>query len=190
MAERPAVEIARRAPLGIIALRCDLGDPRLAPALDGAAGCALPAQRRFVGGAGGAAAWMSPDELLVFVPPATLASALATLETALAGAHCLIADVSDARAVFRLTGPGAREALAKGAPVDLAPAAFGLGDFRRTRLGQVAAAIWSPEAEVFELMCFRSFAEHVALWLETAALPGSLPGFLAAADPGGGAPRP
>ena len=92
--------------------------------------------------------------------------------------------MSDARAVFRLDGPGAREVLAKGAPVDLAPAAFGPGDFRRTRLGQVAAAFWMPEPEVFDLMCFRSVAGFVADWLATAARPGSLPGFLAPA------PRP
>jgi sarcosine oxidase subunit gamma len=69
--------------------------------------------------------------------------------------------------------------LAKGAPVDLAPAAFGVGDFRRTRLGQVAAAFWMPAPDTFELMCFRSVAGYVADWLANAARPGSLAGYFA-----------
>lgn len=177
-----AVQISRPA-VGMITLRCDLGEPRLAAALDRTVGCALPGRGRFEGGSAGAAAWMSPDELMIFAPAEAVAAALAALDAELAGAHRLIADVSEARAVFRLTGPGAREALAKGAPVDFAPQAFGSGDFRRTRLGQVAAAIWSPEAEVFELMCFSSVAEHVALWLATAARAVG-PGFLAGPAPG------
>jgi sarcosine oxidase subunit gamma len=65
--------------------------------------------------------------------------------------------------------------LASGAPVDLAPAAFGPGDLRRTRLGQVAAAFWIPEPEVFDLACFRSVADFVTDWLANAARSGMLP---------------
>ena len=88
-------------------------------------------------------------------------------------------DVSDARALFRIDGPGAREVLAKGAPVDLSPAAFGPGDFRRTRLGQVACAFWTPDGTSFELVCFRSVAAYVFGLLENAAKPGSEVGYLA-----------
>ena len=71
--------------------------------------------------------------------------------------------------------------LAKGAPADLSRAAFGPGDFRRTRLGQIAAAFWQVEGagtETFELICFRSVAAHAFYWLGAAARKGSLPGFL------------
>jgi sarcosine oxidase subunit gamma len=68
--------------------------------------------------------------------------------------------------------------LAKGTPVDLAPAAFGPGDFRRTRLGQVACAFWMPAPDAFGLICFRSVADHVALWLGTAADPAAALGGL------------
>ncbi|MEM1315115.1 MAG: sarcosine oxidase subunit gamma family protein, partial [Pseudomonadota bacterium] len=125
-----------------------------------------------------ALAWMSPDERLLMCPPADLPALETSLRDALEGRPHLIVDVSDARAVFRLQGPGARKVLAKGAPVDLAAAAFGPGDFRRTRLGQVACAFWTPDGESFELVCFRSVAEHVGAWLLDAARPGTLPGVL------------
>ncbi len=163
------VTIARRAPVGMIALRCDLAAPPLADALARTLSAAVPGRRRIETGPGGAAAWMSPDELMLFVDPADVATVRATCGTALAGTHHLVVDVSDARALFRLAGAGARRVLAGGAPVDLAPQAFGPGDFRRTRLGQVAAAIWMTGPDVFDLMCFRSVEGFVADWLAAGA---------------------
>jgi sarcosine oxidase subunit gamma len=174
----PAVVIAERPPAGMVTLRGDLASPALADAVRAATGCPVPERRRIVLDGGRGVAWMSPDELLLFVGPGAAAAAAADLSRALAGAHHLAADVSDARALFRLEGPGARAVLAKGAPVDLAAAAFGPGDFRRTRLGQVAAAIWMPEPGVFDLMCFRSVGGFVAGWLANAARPGSLAGLV------------
>jgi sarcosine oxidase, subunit gamma len=167
-------------PAGMITLRGDLASPALAEAVRAATGQPVPAMRRIAGGLDGGAAWMSPDELLLLVRHAEAPARTATLGAALAGEHHLAADVSDARAVFRLTGPGAREVLAKGAPADLHPRAFGPGDFRRTRLGQVAAAFWMADAASFELVCFRSVAGFVEDWLRLAAAPGTLPGYLPA----------
>jgi len=175
MSER--VQVARIAERGMITLRGDLADPRLAAAV------AVPPVRRIAVAGETAVAWMAPDELMLFGPRADVAGRVAALGAALAGMHHLVVDVSDARALFRLEGPGAREVLAKGAPVDLAAPAFGPGDFRRTRLGQVAVAFWMPEGDVVELMCFRSVADHVALWLDLAARPGTLPGVLEGARP-------
>lgn len=163
--------VSRREGLGMVTLRADLADPRLAAALAATTGLAPPGPRRIVGDATSAVAWMSPDELLLLGPAAATADRLSRLAGGLGAAHHLAVDVSDARAVFRIAGPGARETLAKGVPVDLAPEAFGPGDFRRTRIGQVAAAIWSTEPEVFELACFRSVAEFVAEWLAAATAP-------------------
>ena len=171
-----AVRVSRVDPRGMVTLRGDLA--ALAGAVRAVTGCAVPEPRRVVLDGERGVAWMSPDELMLFVAPGAAAAAVEEIEAALAGVHHLAVDVSDARAVFRLEGAGAREVLAKGAPVDLAPAAFGVGDFRRTRLGQVAAAFWMPEAEVFELMCFRSVAGFVGAWLANAARAGSLPGHL------------
>jgi sarcosine oxidase subunit gamma len=173
------VRIADRGPVGMVTLKADLDAPAVATAVRAATGCALPEVRRIAFADGNAAAWMAPDELMLFVAPGAAGAAIETLAATLGSAHYLATDVSDARVVFRIEGAGAREVLAKGAPVDLAPAAFGPGDFRRTRLGQVAVAFWCVEPAHFELMCFRSVGGFVADWLAGAAAAGSLPGFLA-----------
>jgi sarcosine oxidase subunit gamma len=161
----------------MVTLRVDLGAPGLAAAVGAATGCAMPETRRITFADGNAVAWMAPDELMLFRAPGGAGAAVETLAAMLGTAHHLAVDVSDARLLFRIEGPGAREVLGKGAPVDLAPDAFGPGDFRRTRLGQVAVAFWMPEPEAFELMCFRSVGGFVADWLAHAARPGSLPGY-------------
>ncbi len=174
----PSVAIALRPGSGLVTLRGNLASTPIREAVLAASGTALPERRRIAFAGDHAVAWMSPDELLLLAPPGNGHRLAQALGTALAGAHHLVADVSAARAVFRITGAGAREVLAKGAPVDLSPAAFGPGDLRRTRLGQVAAAFWMVDGETFDLVCFRSVADFTARWLVTAAAPGSLPGHL------------
>lgn len=169
MSDAPApVAITRRDPLRMITLRCDLAAPPLAEALDRATGLGIPDVRRIETGPRGAVAWMSPDELLLMLAPDAVPGACAGIAQGLPGTHHLAVDVSDARAVFRLAGPGARRLCAGGAPVDLDPRAFAPGDFRRTRLGQVAVALWMPEPDVIDLMCFRSVAGFVEIWLASA----------------------
>lgn len=157
---------------GMITLRGDLAAVAVKNAATGVAGVDMPDRREchIVDQRG--IAWMSPDELLVMVPHDEVASAVNTMTETLAGLHSLVVDVSDARALFRIEGSGAREVLAKLCPVDLSPAAFGPGTIRRTRLGQVSAAFWMVEGGAFELVCFRSLAQYVFDLLKTAAQPG------------------
>lgn len=163
---------------GMITLRGAFSE--LAGAVEKAVGCAIPESRRAAGGSGGDVLWMSPDELLLTLPYAQVADTLAVLGEALSGVHHLAVDVSDARAIFRLQGDTAREVLSKGAPVDLSRAAFGLGDVRRTRIGHVAAAFYQmdEEPDVFEVICFRSYARYLWDWLVASSREGSMPGVL------------
>lgn len=160
--------VERREPGGMIALRGDLADPRLAAALAEGLGCAVPGQREWVAGAGGRALWMSPDELLLMAPEA--GPVRDRLRAALAGGVFTLAEVSDARARFALTGAGARDVLAKLCPVDFHD--FPVGALRRTRAAQVAVAIWREEGDVFGLICFRSVADYMSGLLRDAARPG------------------
>lgn len=160
---------------GMVTLRGDLADDKVKAAVKAAVGLAVPGQRQVKLGKKGGVAWMSPDELMLMVDYHAAPGIVARLEAALEGTHHLVVNVSDARAVFAIEGAGAREVLAKGAPVDLSPGAFGPGEIRRTRLGQVAAAFWMTGEDSFELVCFRSVAGFVFDWLATAAMPGSLP---------------
>jgi sarcosine oxidase, subunit gamma len=159
-------------PVGMITLRCKADVKPLAKAVKAAVGVALPGPRRIEMKDGKGAAWMSPDEYLLILPYADVPGVLAGLQAALAGVHALVVDVSDARAVFRIEGAGAREVLAKLCPVDLAEGAFGPGEMRRTRAAQVAAAFWMEADGTFTLVSFRSVAGYVMGLLRHSALPG------------------
>ena len=95
--------------------------------------------------------------------------------------HTLAVNVSDARAVFRISGAHSRDVLAKLAPVDLSPDSFTPGMIRRTRLAQVPAAFWIEDGDSFRLVCFRSVAQYVFDLLKTAAEAGSAPEYYSAA---------
>ncbi|WP_372885867.1 sarcosine oxidase subunit gamma [Shimia sp.] len=164
---------------GMITLRGDLASGPLKAAVKAAIGAEVPGQRRIARGTTGDAAWMSPDELLILCDYAGSAEILAVLNDKLAGEHALAVVVSDARAAFRIDGEAAREVLAKVAPVDLSPEAFGADDFRRSRIAQVAAAFWMNADGSFELVCFRSVAQYVFDVLKASAQPGGKVGFLA-----------
>jgi sarcosine oxidase subunit gamma len=156
---------------GMVTLRADLSDAKVKAAVRKVAGVALPGRRQIALKDGRGAGWMSPDELLILVPHAEAGAAAQALSEALGGIHHLVADVSDARAVFRVEGAAAREVMAKLTPADVAPHAFGEGELRRTRLAQVAAAFWIEDGG-FTVVCFRSVAQYVFDILRLSATPG------------------
>lgn len=162
--------IAAQMPVGMVTLKADLAKKPTRAAVEKALGAPLPAIRKITGGI----AWMAPDELLIFTD--TPDETIAALGQAVKAPH-LAVNVSDTRAMFTLKGPHLRDLLAKGAPVDLAPEAFGEGDFRRTRLGQVAVAFWQSGADEFQLVCFTSLWEFVFDWLVNAAQKDNTPAF-------------
>ncbi|MHC0054953.1 sarcosine oxidase subunit gamma [Actibacterium sp. D379-3] len=172
-----AVRVAILPPRGMITVRGDLASVALKNAVTGVAGVDFPGQRQINHVAERGIGWMSPDELLVLVPHAEAAQAVVTMRATLAGEHSLAVNVSDARAMFHISGPGAREALAKLAPVDLSPAAFGPGTLRRTRAAQVPVALWLAEDDAFTLICFRSVANYMFELLKNAAAPGGAVGY-------------
>ncbi len=163
---------------GMITVRGDLASKEMVVAVKEATGAAVPAQRKVVSGDKGAVAWMSPDELLVVVDYEAVNESVATLTDGLKTSHALVANVSDARAVFRVSGDGSRDVLSKLAPVDFAKEAFGVGDIRRSRIAQVPAAVWGNADGSFEVICFRSVAQYVFDVLKVSAQPGGEVGFL------------
>lgn len=166
------VRVEELAPRGMVTLRGDLGSEGLRRAVRDLTGLDVPDTRGMSQGAEHAVAWMSPDELLLLMPHADAPEAVTQLQAALAGEHAMAVEVSDARAMFRLAGPGVREVVAKLAPVDMSRAAFGPGMIRRTRVAQVAAALWMPEEDCVELVCFRSVAAYVFGLLKVSAARG------------------
>jgi sarcosine oxidase subunit gamma len=170
-----AIAIARLPEQGMIMLRADLGAAATKKAVKAAVGTAMPALRRIEAAGDRAAAWMSPDEVLLLLPRAEVDAALAAIAKALGTAHHLAADVSDARAVFALSDGPVRAVLAKLCPVDLSPDRLPPGEVRRTRLAQIACAFWFDAAGAATLVTFRSVAQYAQDLLELSADPAAVP---------------
>ena len=151
---------------GMISLRCDFSNTT------DVVGLGMPGIGQIVAQGDRALAWTSPDEGLLLLPHDDVGTAMAQMSEQFQRVHHLAVDVSDARAVFSLSGQGVREVIAKLAPVDMHPGSFGPGQFRRSRLGQVAAAFWMNENGDVNLICFRSVADYVMALLEQSAKDG------------------
>jgi heterotetrameric sarcosine oxidase gamma subunit len=175
-----SVRVAESGLLGMVTLRGDLRSEPVARAVKAAMGVAVPGQRRMEMAEDRGALWMSPDELLLIMPHGRAGAVVAGLSTALAGVHHLAVDVSDARALFRLTGDlaMAREVLAtahagrclargvrpgRGAAHEARAGCGGVLDRRGRR----------------EHLCFRSVARYVFDLLANAAAPEAAVGYWA-----------
>ncbi|GAB4271282.1 MAG: sarcosine oxidase subunit gamma family protein [Pararhodobacter sp.] len=164
------VEVSDAGLKGMITLRGDLASGAMARAVKAATGATVPGLRRIERGDSGQVAWMSPDELLLVVPYGRAGAVVEILTHELAGEFATAVDVSDARAMIRLQGPQARDVLAKICPVDFRD--FAVGDIRRTRAAQIAAAIWRESDDEWRLVCFRSVAQYAWDLLVTVSRPG------------------
>ena len=157
---------------GMITLRGDLGARPVRAAVKAAFGVDVPDVNNVASAGHMGVCWMSPDELLLLCPHGEAEAKVAELGTALAKQHHLAVNVSDARAMFQVNGSGAREVLGKLCPLDFAPGKFEPGQIRRTRMAQIPAAIWMPDAETVQIVCFRSVAEYTFNLLRDAVAEG------------------
>lgn len=155
---------------GMLTFRGDLSMAKTAKGVKSVVGVDMPAPRSINMKNQTGAAWMSPDELLLMMPYADAEAAAAKLVKALGKTHSMVANVSDARVVFTLTGSRAREVVAKLAPVDMQ--ALTAGEIRRSRLAQVPAAFWLSGEDEITLVAFRSVATYVFDLLANAAAVG------------------
>jgi heterotetrameric sarcosine oxidase gamma subunit len=75
-------------------------------------------------------------------------------------------DQSDGRTIFRIGGRTARDALAKGVPIDLHPSAFSAGEAAVTTVAHIGAHFWQvDETPIYEFIIPRSFAAAFCHWL-------------------------
>ncbi len=81
-----------------------------------------------------------------------------------------ISDQSDGRVVIRVSGTRARDALAKGVPVDLHPGVFRPGDAAVTTVAYIGVALWQVDgAPTYEFIVPRSYCAAFHEWLSSAA---------------------
>ena len=145
--------------VGMVTLRGDLSGAAMTKAVKVATDAAVPGQREINHAGGFRVVWMSPDELLITCDHAQADAVVASLTKSLEGEHALAVNVSDARAVFDVSGAQARDVLAKVMPVDFAQ--LGADKVRRSRLAQVAAAVWAEGEDRYRVVCFRSVGRYV-----------------------------
>ena len=86
--------------------------------------------------------------------------------------HVAVTDITGGQTVISVTGPAARDVLAKGCPLDLHPTVFKPTHCAQTLLAKANVVIRciDDDSPSFELIVRRSFAEYAAGWLEDAGV--------------------
>ena len=140
------------------------GNPRSAEFLasaEASLGAPLPlAPNTSSSAGGGTIIGLGPDEWL-------LAGDRFSEDLPIAGGF--LTDVSHGRAAMRVSGPRAREVLAKGCSLDLHPSQWRAGQCAQTPIARVAVLLHFAADGVFDLYCARSYAAHLWHWLAEAA---------------------
>jgi len=117
------------------------------------------------------ALWLSPDEWMLTCAGGSEVNVSGALSMALTGQHGAVVDVTDSRTVLRLSGPRAREILAKGCALDLHRRSFALGDVAQTMLAKAVVVLHQladdgeEAGPVFDIYVPRSFADYLWSWL-------------------------
>ena len=113
--------------------------------------------------------WAGPGRWLAAAPNLSPRTFEGDLRQAFSGLASVTGQ-SDGRSIIRISGAKAREALAKGVPLDLDPHVFGPGDTAVTLVAHINVHLWqSDAAPTYDFAVFRSFAASFCEWLLDAA---------------------
>jgi sarcosine oxidase, subunit gamma len=149
-------------------------DPKSAAAerIGTALGVMLPNQPGDVTSSGDLSVlWLGPDEWLIVGPQDASARLHSTLRDALDEEFGAVTDVSAQRTIVEISGPRARDLLAKGCAIDLHPRSFAQDKCAQTLLAraQVVLVCRDSREPRYWLMVRSSFARYLADWLADAA---------------------
>jgi sarcosine oxidase subunit gamma len=168
----------RRFP-AIVVLRGKAKDGAFTAAAKKVLGIALPTTANSVErGKDIAVAFMNPEEWWVISDSDALdaeARLAAKLREGLASVRAAVTEIGESRSCILVSGPRARDLLAKGCSVDLHPKVFGgVGQSAQTLLAKATVffhqtAEGETEGPSFEIYVTRSFADYLWSWLEDAA---------------------
>ncbi|WP_293811737.1 sarcosine oxidase subunit gamma [uncultured Bosea sp.] len=132
-------------------------------------GLTLPPTPRIARGPAHDIVWAGPDQWLLRTASRNGFTGLLSELSA----HAAVSEQSDARAALRLSGPRARDVLAKGVMLDLHPTAFAIGDVALTNVAYVGAHLWrlddAADGPVFEILLPRSMAGSFWSWFVASA---------------------
>lgn len=132
-------------------------------------GIALPTTPKYVAQGAFAFAWAGPNQWLALASGVESGAFPERLRATFNNLASVV-DQSDGRTVLRISGPRARDALAKGVLIDLHPRAFHPGDTALTVVTYINVHFWQlSELPEYEFTIFRSFATAFSHWLVEAA---------------------
>jgi methylglutamate dehydrogenase subunit D len=138
------------------------GDGQLADRVRQEFGIELPRTPRCVASGSVSFIWAGPGQWLAMKDSGDSRPFEQRLQLSL-GEAASIMDQSNGRIVVRISGPRARDVLAKGVLVDLHPGAFRPGDTAMSVVAYINVHFWQvDDAPTYEFAVFRSFA--VAFW--------------------------
>jgi heterotetrameric sarcosine oxidase gamma subunit len=127
-------------------------------------GALPPGRSQTVSANGSTLIWSGPDQFLALSPRQGGEALLAALRKAFAGCASL-SDQSDGRVLLRISGPNARDALAKFCSLDLHPTTFPQGAAAATFIDHTNVNLWrgadDQQTPVFTLLVFSTFAESL-----------------------------
>ena len=167
--EHGAARITVRGDLGHVNLRGAATDPAFVSAVKAAIQQPLPLTPNTVSQGEHHVFWLGPDEWLVVTARQQAAAAVQRLEQATSRMHASVNDLSGGQVALMLEGPGARELLAKGCPLDLHPQVFGPGECAQSGLARANVLLGvADDAPTFIIIVRRSFADYVCRWLASA----------------------
>ena len=163
------VALAEKPFRAIVDLRGNPEDADFLGSAQGALGLDLPLAPNTATTQGKTTAlWLGPDEWWI-VTPDPAADHAARLRTTLAGVHAAVTEVGESRCCIEVSGPKARDLLAKACPLDLHPRSFQPGTCAQSHLAKAAGLIHQTTDEpAYDLYVLRSFAEYLWHWLEDA----------------------
>lgn len=175
-----AVRLAARPLQRQIGLRLEPSDSDALGAVGRVLGVVLPVEPNRVAGnpdGGIATFWLGPDEWLAVAPETEGERLLSELGEALGKHHAAVVDQSAARGAVRLSGPRARDVLAKGCRLDLHRGVFKPGQCAQTALARALVLLCAlDEMPAFDLYVRPSFAHYMTYWLLDAMAEYGLPG--------------
>jgi len=161
----PGVMLAVRHPLSIVTIIARKGKTEaLSAAIAQHYGAACPAPGRSAQGNGVTLHWCGPEQWYAVAEGRSEGALYRDLASRLQSlASC--SDQSHGRVILGISGPKARNVLAKGTPVDLHPSAFAPGQCATTQMAHVGVHLAQVGPDEFELSLFRGFSESFWEWL-------------------------
>lgn len=157
-------ESAHRA---IVNIRGNGKDPAFLQAVKAVTGADLPVKPNTTTQAGEfRLLWLGPTEYWVTAPAGSEEKLVADLRQAFTGQHAAVIDVSESRTVISISGPDAREILARGCSLDLHPRVFGPGQCAQTGLTKANVLIDQRDSvPSYDIYVLKSFADYLWQWI-------------------------